>query len=115
MLSVSRKCRINGIQPEMIWAQVIVAQAAMGTAHDVVITHCRDGEHSEKSLHYVGYAIDVVLTGVPVEEGIDKFELDLKLGLTPEFDIVKHWDGDRFTHFHIEFQPKGSTQGRVLV
>lgn len=114
MLTVSRKCRINGMKPEAVMIIFAIQQAERRSPCDMVIGHVRDGEHSDKSLHYVGYAVDLWLTGAVTNEEIDKVELDLKLALTPEFDIVPHYDGERFTHFHIEFQPKARLDRRVI-
>ncbi len=112
-LSVGRKCRINGMQPEMCLALIAIQQAASNTVAHLVITHIRDGVHSDKSLHYVGFAVDVAPSEEQPPEEIDKIELDLKLCLTPEYDLVSHYDDSRFTHWHIEFQPKGSTGDRL--
>ena len=79
---------------------------------DCRITHVRDGEHMEGSLHYTGNAIDIIwleYEDLPrdIAENL-KEELYLKLngfpshaGLRADFDVV--YEG---SHFHIEYQPK---------
>lgn len=61
------------------------------------VTSITDGEHSRKSLHYVGFAFDLRLP--PLEVPCFVAELQQRLGYS--FDVVLERD-----HVHVEFQPK---------
>lgn len=77
------------------------AMQTCAPGHDVVITSCLDGTHSEKSLHYKARAIDFRRFGLTMDEMLKVQQHTQKL-LGPDFDVVLETD-----HFHIEYDPKG--------
>lgn len=92
--------RLYSVKPE-IFGILPILDAVFGQFDlDCIITSAADGEHMPRSLHYVGYALDLRRRHVPAHkvEAIDKA---LKDALTAEYDVVLE-----STHWHIEFQPE---------
>lgn len=106
MIRMKRQVRINGIQPEMMMAVMALMQASTKADIDITITSIRDGGHSAKSLHYVGFALDAGTDNQIYMNDAQKIATYLKMYLTPEFDVVTEHNHETFTHWHIEFQPK---------
>jgi hypothetical protein len=79
---------------------------------DLYITSANDGTHSEKSLHYAGQAIDVDVVETITREQVEKVTRFIRQGLTIEYDVLAEWEGEKFSHWHIEFQPKRSHRNR---
>lgn len=69
--------------------------------HDVVVTSCRDGKHSDGSFHYQGLAVDLRTRDVTPDERI-LILARLRAELPAPYEII-----DEGTHFHIEFDQKG--------
>jgi len=113
MLILTNRVRVNGIRVELTIAVCALYQAASKSPRDWYITSMKDGTHSNASLHYVGFAIDCDVVGKCEVAEIDRFELDLRCGLTPEFDLIRETKDGKFSHFHIEFQPKLSNEDRI--
>lgn len=87
------------------WAAYMVAASVFHSyAATCRMTNSVEGEHSDKSLHYVGLAVDIGLGGIDVrihQELADK----IRAKLSPEYDVVLEP-----YHIHIEFQPKTKTK-----
>jgi uncharacterized protein YcbK (DUF882 family) len=92
--------RIQGIQPEMCFGLTIVSSNYHAMGYDCVITSANDGEHSEKSLHWAGAALDFRIKHM-AEEDRWKLAHILQEALPDDFDVVLESD-----HIHIEYQPK---------
>lgn len=114
-LLMSDNVRLNGMKVETSVVLAVASAVANRSLSDWIVTSLKDGEHSEKSLHYIGHALDMAPIGEVTAGELDSVEVDLSRCLSKEFDIVRHYDGERFTHFHIEFQPKLSSRGRIHV
>jgi len=61
---------------------------------DVFVTSIRESTHGIRTLHHLGDAFDIRKNGVSIR--------DIRRVLGKDFDVVNEW-----SHFHIEFQPKG--------
>lgn len=99
-LSIKPGVRITGIRQETAVALQIIEGAFRDAGYDCTLTCCTDGKHSIGSLHYVGCALDLRISTIPVEKReLLRKEMAGRLG--NEFDVVLEGD-----HFHVEFQPK---------
>lgn len=111
MLTSDKRMRLNGIKPETIVA-ILVATLILDELHiQAEVRSVTDGAHSEKSLHYVGYAVDIApLHPVPLNMA-HTITNQLAHALSVEYDVLTETDSTgHFTHWHIEFQPKLSTK-----
>lgn len=87
---------IRGIKAETVLAINIIHLVYSSINEHLTITSITDGEHMPKSLHYVGFALDI---RKPTSEY--DIDYDLRKCLGKEFDVVVEED-----HIHIEYQPK---------
>jgi uncharacterized protein YcbK (DUF882 family) len=92
--------RLQGVQWQMFDAAVKVEDVYSRYGHELTITSGSDGQHSAKSLHYKGLALDIRTRNVPPSQ-LPKIERDIKQALGKDYDVV--YEGD---HFHIEYDPK---------
>jgi hypothetical protein len=92
--------KLQGVQWQMFAAAVKVEDIYDRYGHELTITSGTDGQHSAKSLHYKGLALDFRTRNVPATQ-LPKIEREIKQALGPDFDVV--FEGD---HFHVEFDPK---------
>ena len=98
--SGDRGAKVNGIQPEMILAFVIIASVYDNYGVKCVITEGTGGKHSEGSLHYVGLALDF-RTRDMTDKMAEVLVMKIKEALGDQYDVVLEKD-----HIHVEFQPK---------
>ena len=91
---------IQGISNEMLFALQAIAPIIETYGVQFVITSCTDGEHSAKSLHYHGRAIDIRTRDFDPAD-IAVVALSMRRALGAEFDVVVE-----STHIHVEFDPK---------
>ena len=85
--------RIQGIQPEMILACLVVEQHIPG----FTMTSALDGQHSAKSKHKLGYAIDIRTHNLSPEEAVNATG-GIKRALGSEFYVLLETD-----HIYIQF------------
>jgi conjugal transfer mating pair stabilization protein TraG len=80
----------------------VVVQSCYGDA-SCTITSANDGQHSEKSLHYSGNALDFRTKDYLG----DKMALvdSIRTALGPDFDVVLEDEGLPNEHVHLEYQP----------
>ena len=94
---------VRGIGPEVMLGAVILSGVFWKHGIPTVITSCRDGKHKDKSLHYIGDAVDIRLPS----RFNSTANIDLKLlgeareALGEQYDLVMEAD-----HLHLEFDPK---------
>lgn len=101
MLSLKPGVRVGGLAPEMVLAGVVVMMVFREWGYNsCTITSCRDGQHKEGSLHYVGKALDFRTRDV-VQSQLPTIVADIKEALGEEFDVVLEKD-----HIHLEFDPE---------
>ena len=93
--------KVGGIAPEMVLAAVVAACVFEDAGVDCVITSCKDGQHSENSLHYSGKALDFRTRDLDTPELRKEVTRSIAAALGPEFDVV-----DEVDHVHIEHDPK---------
>ena len=115
MLKISDKVRVNGIQPELGLVFQALLQAAYACDAQIMVTSVKDGIHSDKSLHYVGLAVDADLISERDFPKVENTTEQIIQGLSPEYDVVVERNEGKFSHWHIEFQPKLSDGDRTYV
>jgi len=86
---------VLGIKPEILAAYPTIDSAF--SPKDAVITSAVNGTHGRKSMHPLGYAIDLRIRHL-VDNEVDKIVLLLKTWLTDEYDVILEDD-----HIHLEF------------
>lgn len=95
---------LQGVQPELVFAFVVVAHIfEREKLKDVVITSVRNGQHMPGSRHYLGLAFDIDPIGLDAKE-IKALAEKVRAALSVEFDVIAHAG-----HIHIEFDPKVNT------
>ena len=92
---------ITGVQPEIVLAIIIIEGVCDGLGVDLVITSCRDGEHSKNSKHKLGFAVDIRTRDLSDHEKT-KLAQDIRAALTSEFFVLLEDD-----HIHIQFNGVG--------
>ena len=97
--------RLFGISNEMLVGHLIVCEAFREMGYEVIITSVRDSEHSTKSKHYTGNAIDYRLRHLEAVNTIDKLYKMIKSRLNSEFDVVVEDIGTEYPHLHVEYDP----------
>ena len=106
MLRLKEGVKLHGLTPQALFGILVVMDVFRSYNRSPVITSLSEGEHSAKSLHYVGRAFDVRLPsteGPPIdteEEGC--LFRDCRGCLGADWDSVKER-----THWHFEWDPKG--------
>lgn len=95
--------KLAGLSPQMALAAVIV-QSVYGSA-SCTITSANDGKHSEKSLHYVGNALDFRTKDFFGDKTMLVSAIRSALG--SEFDVVFEDEGGVQEHVHVEYDVKG--------
>jgi hypothetical protein len=93
-----KRCRIEGISPEIVLALTIISSIYQTYQTYPVITSVTDGKHGKNSLHPMGKAVDLRLPPAYLTAIFNK----IAEALGPDFDVVLE-----ATHIHVEFDPKG--------
>ena len=106
MLRFTQNCRINGAKVEVSIALVVVSALSSRHAITIFVSSFLDGEHMRASLHKVGFAFDLWSTAWDAETKLERFAIELREALTPEFDVIVEWTDKDSYHIHVEFQPK---------
>jgi uncharacterized protein YcbK (DUF882 family) len=91
---------LQGVQWQMFDAALKVEDVYGRYGHELTITSGTDGQHSPKSLHYKGLALDFRTRNVPQTQ-LPKIEREIKQALGNDYDVV--FEGD---HFHVEYDPE---------
>lgn len=99
-LELKHGVKVGGIAPEMVLAAVVAACVFEDAGVDCVITSCKDGAHSPKSLHYDGKALDFRTRDLDSPELRKEAARSIATALGPEFDVV-----DEIDHIHVEHDP----------
>jgi len=78
------------------------------TASDLCVVTCaRDGEHSKKSLHYEGRAVDIRTSTLFSTDAKTQFRDRIRAVLPSTFDVVLESD-----HLHVEYDLKKEADAR---
>lgn len=101
MLKFKKGVRVLGIRPEAC----IIIQAAVPIyshyGYECIVTSVVDGQHSHKSLHYMGCSVDFRTRHMDPDD-IPSVVASLEEALPSEdYDVVQE-----STHIHVEFQPE---------
>lgn len=111
MIFLRADVRLAGLKTETLLGMHITDRLCERYNYDIQITSGVEGQHSEKSLHYVGYAFDFVLIGI--KGGTDilveyrRIADALAKALELDFDVVME---TAKLHLHVEYQPKRGYQ-----
>lgn len=102
------KVSFRGLHPTLIEYLFIIDEACRDyLGHELVVTSCTDGVHSETSSHYRGCAIDIRTWTTPFSgiqlAGVKRqgFFNHLKKVLGEDWFLL-----DEGTHFHTEWRPR---------
>jgi len=90
--------KIMGLKPEMAIACLIIKPIMEKYHQDFVITEGTGGEHSAKSRHYIGYAIDIRTRDITGDAERILMSNDVRAALGAEFYVHLHK-----THLHVQF------------
>jgi hypothetical protein len=94
----------TGLKPEIAIIIPVISAMSERFHKDVILSSGIDRQHSAKSLHYVGLALDIYWDQFDsgTEESVGyQFAMQLAERLGPLYDVVIHKD-----HIHVEYQPK---------
>jgi len=98
-MRLKKGVKINGIRSELVLALNIINSIYEAYNSELVITSVVEGKHMPKSLHYVGFAVDL---RPPENDDVrDLVFEEIKDSLKEDFDVLEEGN-----HFHIEYQPK---------
>jgi hypothetical protein len=85
---------------------VIVAnEIYKAEGYEMVITSINDSNHSLRSCHYSGEAIDLRVKNLPrqIWEAVTQ---KIKSNLTVDYDVILELQNPGSEHIHIEYDPK---------
>ena len=108
MVKLVDDATINGMKyPKR---KVMVEAGKIWTGHDkqLVITCGPEGEHSYRSYHPFGYAVDLRCNFFGKDEEVHVVYKKLKVALGGDYDVILHEkvledDSIYYTHIHVEF------------
>jgi len=95
---IKQGAKIQGLQPEMVLACILIKPILAKYKQDFVITEGTGGEHSQKSRHYIGYAVDVRTRDIANDAEKIRMSNEVRSVLGDEYYIKLHE-----THLHIQF------------
>jgi hypothetical protein len=100
-LSLKPGVRLRGILPEMVVGLMVCESVYDEWEFPLVVTSANDSEHSPRSRHYLGAAVDLRIGHgiVPVIHRNDLVE-DLRDSLGPDFFVLLEGD-----HIHVSYKP----------
>jgi hypothetical protein len=103
MIAIKPGVDVKGVSTEVILGVVILSEVFWRHGIPTVMTSCRDGKHKDKSLHYIGDAVDIRLPSrFNTTAGIDlKLLAEGREALGEQYDLILESD-----HLHLEFDPK---------
>lgn len=106
MISFKEDVSIFGTKAEIVLAILVAERIYEKYGIELVVTSLCDGTHSETSLHYAGFAVDLRTWNIePTEEHpalVPQIIADeIREALTADYDVVLESN-----HVHIEFQPR---------
>lgn len=90
--------RLEGLQPEMVLADIEVNRLWSTMGMVPMVTSANDSEHREGSRHYDGYALDYRTRDIP-DYLVQPLVKILKKHLAPLFRVILEED-----HIHIEYR-----------
>ena len=94
----------RGLSNEILLAIMVANEVYAEMRVDLVITSLADGEHSEKSKHHRGDAVDIRTRNLPGGSRGDtakRVSDEIRARLGVHYDVVLE-----STHIHIEYDPR---------
>ena len=98
MIRLKRGVKVQGLQPEMLLALMVAQAAFLEKAIQLVITSALDGQHSARSKHKLGYAVDLRTRDMPPGDMALNLAGKIKSALGNEYFVLLESD-----HIHIQF------------
>ena len=105
MLKLKNGVKAKDLQPQTVLAIAVVNDIYSKYEYDCVVTSLNDSKHSEKSLHYSGFAADFRMNNVH-EVDQKKITQLAKENLGGEYDVLLESVGTVNAHLHVEYDPK---------
>jgi hypothetical protein len=99
--------RVRGLQPEMLLAIFVAEHEYSCNGQPLVITSIVDGEHSAKSLHYSGLAVDIRTKNLTEENQKQRVAGSIRAALGDCYEVILESIGKPNEHLHIELSPLG--------
>jgi hypothetical protein len=97
--------RVTGIKPELVVALMVAQSMFDGVQATMTVTSLVDGAHSQNSLHYKGFAVDLRSKNLSDDQKGTVLQA-LKSALGSDFDIILEGVGTPNEHFHLEYDPE---------
>ena len=91
--------KLSGLRQEMLHAIDVCSSIFDESGIAFVITSAKDGKHSDYSLHYKGFAIDVRVW--EIQDEIVAYCQKIGHQLGKDYQVLNEKD-----HIHIEYDPK---------
>jgi threonine dehydrogenase-like Zn-dependent dehydrogenase len=98
---------LKSLSPQMVVGLMVVASVFERFRVECVVTSANDSRHSDKSLHYVGCALDFRTKFAELNGREHELAAAVKADLGPDFDVVIEAVGTDNEHLHVEYDPKG--------
>lgn len=89
---------LQGLQLPMRPVLMLAEQVYQSFGQELVVTSGPGGEHSARSLHYYGYALDFRIRGIPLDV-CWKIVYSLRRELGDSYQVMLET-----THIHVEYQ-----------
>jgi hypothetical protein len=99
MLRLKPGVDLRLLEPQIVVALMVAQSIYTQYDAECVITSGRDGKHSDRSLHYLGRAVDL-RTRMFTASAITALANELRDCLGPQYDVVVESD-----HIHLEWDP----------
>jgi hypothetical protein len=100
----------RGPSPRLVLALVVASEVYAEHGADCVVTSLDDGEHSTRSRHYTGEAVDLRVKHVSSDTADEIFdELHHRLlPLGPEYLVLREYRGEANDHIHVHYEGRRS-------
>jgi len=106
MIRIGPKARLQGIRPELAFANLVLLGILTRFKAVMTLTHALDGVHARASIHYAGGAEDLVFLS-PLELVVkQQIVEEWRISVGPDFDVLFEDPGTSNEHVHCEWQPK---------
>lgn len=89
---------LQGLQLPMRLVLIVAEEAYKSRGRELVVTSGTEGQHSARSLHYYGYALDFRIKGIPLDI-IHSIVLTLRQELGDSYRVLLE-----ATHIHVEYR-----------
>lgn len=100
MLRLKPGVDLRLIVPQVVFALNVAERLYAKFDAECVVTSGRDGRHSDRSLHYLGRAVDL-RTRVFTANQAAALRNELADALGPQYDVILESD-----HIHLEWDPR---------